>query len=177
VSATLINLFGGPGTGKSTTMAAVFSFLKNAGALAEMAPEFAKDVVWERNFDVLRNQIAIFGEQHRRVFRLVNQVEFIVTDSPLLNSVLYGRKAHMGPTFLQLVIEEHRKLPALNVFLRRTKRYEERGRVQDYASALALDAETLQMLHAHAPGFLEVDADSTAAPKIVAAAMRVHEGD
>lgn len=39
----VINLFAGPGSGKSTTCAGVFSKLKLAGVNCEMALEYAKD--------------------------------------------------------------------------------------------------------------------------------------
>ena len=45
-----VNLFGGPGTGKSTTSAAVFSLLKMHGVNAELITEFAKDLTWEKRY-------------------------------------------------------------------------------------------------------------------------------
>ena len=39
----VINLFGGPGCGKSTTMARLFADLKARGYNVEMVSEFAKD--------------------------------------------------------------------------------------------------------------------------------------
>jgi adenylylsulfate kinase-like enzyme len=41
----VINLFGGPGTGKSTLAAALFTDLKMKGINAELVTEFAKDLV------------------------------------------------------------------------------------------------------------------------------------
>lgn len=41
----VINLFAGPGSGKSTTCAGVFNKLKLAGINCEMALEYAKDKV------------------------------------------------------------------------------------------------------------------------------------
>ena len=48
--AIVINLFAGPGVGKSTTAARVFAELKLKGVNCEMALEFAKDKVWEESF-------------------------------------------------------------------------------------------------------------------------------
>ena len=42
----IVNLYGGPGCGKSTGAAYLFSKLKMAGVDAEYVPEFAKDKVW-----------------------------------------------------------------------------------------------------------------------------------
>lgn len=42
-----VNLYGGPGTGKSTGASYIFSKLKLAGVEAELVTEYAKDLVWE----------------------------------------------------------------------------------------------------------------------------------
>lgn len=46
-NALVVNLFGGPGCGKSTTMARLFADLKTRGLNVEMVSEFAKDLVYE----------------------------------------------------------------------------------------------------------------------------------
>ena len=49
MSALVINLFGGPGCGKSTIAALLFGKLKQNGINCEMALEYAKDKVWEES--------------------------------------------------------------------------------------------------------------------------------
>lgn len=44
----VINMFGGPCTGKSTTATAVFSLLKMHDVNIEYTSEFAKDLTWEK---------------------------------------------------------------------------------------------------------------------------------
>ena len=53
----MVNLWGGPGTGKSTLMADVFAELKWRGVDCEQAPEFAKEKVWESTDSELDEQI------------------------------------------------------------------------------------------------------------------------
>lgn len=141
----LVNLFGGPGTGKSTTMAGLFSKLKMAGVDCEQAPEFAKDKVWEGSTKVLGNQLYIFGKQHHRLWRLAGKVSCIVTDSPLLIALYYGKHITTD-TFKNLVLEEHNRFPTLNVFLKRVKVYNPSGRMQTEKEAKQIDVELLNIL-------------------------------
>lgn len=142
--ALVINLFAGPGTGKSTTMAGVFSELKWRGVNCEMAPEFAKEKVWEKSTDILRNQIYVFGKQYNTIHRLLGQVDMIVTDSPLLLSTIYG--TNETEKFHELVLETFNKQNNLNIFLDREKGYNPKGRLQTEEEAKEKDREVLTLL-------------------------------
>lgn len=140
----VLNLFGGPGTGKSTTAAGVFAELKSRGILCEIATEYAKDLVWSRSDHLLANQIYVFGEQHHRITRLEGQVPIIITDAPLLHSIIYDRGEN--PYFRPMVLAEHKKLHNLNVFLERIKEFEPQGRVHNEEQARGIDKEIYDML-------------------------------
>lgn len=58
----LVNLYGAPGSGKSTGAAYIFSKLKMAGIDAELVTEFAKDKVWEESKAPFDNQAYMFGK-------------------------------------------------------------------------------------------------------------------
>jgi hypothetical protein len=122
----VINLFGSPGTGKSTTAAKVFAALKDMGVPTELVTEFAKDLTWEQNKVALNNQIYVFANQHYRLARLEGRVHVAVVDSPLLISNLYGGDEHLH----KLVLNEFNKFHNINFFLKRTKPYAPYGRTQ-----------------------------------------------
>ena len=87
----LINIYGGPGAGKSTTAAGVFYELKKNGYDCGLVTEMATELVYDEAFNVMNDQIYLFGEQWHRTFRMLGKVDFIVTDSPLLMNIVYNR--------------------------------------------------------------------------------------
>lgn len=138
------NLYAGPGTGKSSTMAGVFSELKFRGMNCEQAPEFAKEKVWEGSLRILSNQIYVFGKQLHTIMRVVGQVECVITDSPLLLSMVYGKKCTQ--TFKDLVFETYSNMWNLDIFLTRNKKYNPNGRLQDEDQAKGIDTEVRTIL-------------------------------
>jgi hypothetical protein len=85
----IINVFGGPGIGKSTVAAGVFYHLKLQSISCELVTEYAKELVWEDNKHLLKNQHLLFLEQLKRQLRLIDKVDYVVTDSPLLLNAVY----------------------------------------------------------------------------------------
>ncbi len=139
----IINLYGGPDAGKSTAMADTFVALKRRGRLVEMAHEWVKLPVWAGHTHVLEDQLYIFAKNNRQLRQLNGAVDFVVNDSPLLLSLVYG---DMRGPFRDLVLETHRSYRNINVFIERMKPYDPAGRVQDEAKALSIDQEIKDML-------------------------------
>jgi len=140
----IVGFYAGPGAGKSSLCAGLFAELKWRGLEVEEALEFAKDKVWEESFKVLEDQIYIFGKQLHRINRLADKVDVILTDSPLLFSLIYAKDA--SEAFKTLVLEEHRKFPSLNIRVLRQKIYNPAGRMQTEAEAKRLDVTIAEML-------------------------------
>lgn len=140
----VINLYGGPGTGKSTTAALLFGALKSKGVNCELVTEYAKDIVWEGIEARLKDQIYVFAEQHHKIFRLIGKVDFVITDSPVLLSAVYGQG--MSASFRDLVLECATRAPSYHIFLNRIKDYNPAGRLQDEVGARKLDAQIKDML-------------------------------
>lgn len=149
----VVNLFAGPGAGKSTTAAGLFHVLKRDGENVELVGEYAKDLVWEGRLDVLRDQIYVLGKQHQRIARLRGKVDIAIVDSPLLLCRVYVRHALPEPHQIELryaiaqtALEAYRTFDNLNVFIERAKPYIKVGRGQSEDEARGLDAEIRGML-------------------------------
>jgi hypothetical protein len=143
----VINLFAGPGAGKSTTAAAVFAELKMQGINCELVREFAKDKVWEKSFGVLNDQLYILGKQNHRMQTLMDpkdELEVIVTDSPLILSSVYNE--NLGPVFDMLTLDTFSSYDNMNYFIKRVKPYNPKGRTQNEEEAKEVDQKVLDTL-------------------------------
>lgn len=142
--AIVVNLFGGPGLGKSTNAARVFADLKMNGVNCEMALEFIKDKVWEESFKTMDDQIYIFGKQFHKIWRLKDKVDVIICDSPLPFSIVYDKEN--SKAFHALIMEQFNKFDNLNYYLERGTEYETEGRMQTFEEAKAVDEKVLSVL-------------------------------
>ena len=132
----VVNLFGVSGSGKTTGMAYIFSILKLKGLECEIAPEFIKEKVWEGNIDAFlgEKQIYIFGKQFYRISRLQGKVDFIITDSPILLSNVYGNMKALPQHFKDVVREVHKSWDSMNYFIEREKPFNPNGRNEKSSS-------------------------------------------
>ena len=142
--AIVINLFAGPGVGKSTTAARIFAELKLMGINCEMALEFAKDKVWEESFKTMDDQIYIFGKQFHKIWRLKDKVDVIITDSPLPISIVYDKENSQA--FHTLIMEQFNKFANFNFLLERGSEYQIEGRMQTEEEAKEVDKTVKRVL-------------------------------
>lgn len=145
----VVNLFAGPGAGKSTTAAGAFYHLKQAGRDVEMAHEFAKDLTWEDRGRTLRFQPYVAAKQIWRVHRLLDKVDAVITDSPILLSLTYKGEGYT-PAFKDYILDTFKNWDTLNVFLfREDHEYNASGRSQDKDEACRLDMQIWNTLEEH----------------------------
>ncbi len=165
----LVNLFGGPGAGKSTIASHVFAKLKWLGYTAELALEFAKELVWEENYSPLDNQIYLFGNQLQRIRRLQGKVDFIITDSPLMLSAIFGKDCSEGymDSFYKLIMDVHRSLDNINFFIEREKGFKQAGRIHSEGQSIFIDEQIRSLLDMEAIDCVFVAGNYAAADKIV----------
>ena len=140
----IINLFGGPGTGKSTLMAQLYAKLKILGYETEMAPEFAKEKVWEESYKTLEDQIYVFAKQLHKINRLIGKVDIIICDSPLPFSLIYDKTKN--EKFASLVMDQFNSFTNLNFFITRSTSYITKGRLQTEEESKQIDEEILKVL-------------------------------
>ena len=153
----VINLWAGPGSGKSTGAAYIFSKLKMAGINAELVTEFAKDKVWEDNRKALANQAYMFGQQYYRISRLEGEVDVAIVDSPLMLSLLYNNDPKLGNDFNQVVRKVANSYDSLNYFVKRVKKYNPKGRLQTESESDALSEKIKAIMDAHLGSYQTID--------------------
>jgi nicotinamide riboside kinase len=138
-----INLFAGPGAGKSVTAAGLYYFLGKTGLDVELVREFIKEeMVYNDRFPEGFDQQWIFGSQMHREEKALRNNDLIVTDCPLLLSVVYTEKyeAPGADAMTSQAIRFERDYPSLNIFLDREGiEYKDAGRYQDLEGALEID--------------------------------------
>lgn len=142
-----INLYAGPGTGKSTTAAWLFSMLKRRSFSVELVQEIVKGWAIERKPIKPFDQAVLFGKQlNSEYHNLAHGIDLVVTDSPILLSSVYSDMNNpelgFGASFKQIAVEFEKQFPAINVILRRNvdkHPYNTQGRYQTLEQAGHLD--------------------------------------
>jgi hypothetical protein len=155
----VINLFGAPGAGKSTGAAYIFSELKQRGVNAELVTEFAKDKTWEGNTLALSCQEYVFGKQSYRLARCRDDVDVIITDSPLPLAIIYNTNPALGQPFNEVILSVFDTYDNVNFFIKRGKAYNPKGRNQTEAESDALAEDILHMLDYHRIDYGIVEGD------------------
>ncbi len=167
-----INLFAGPGAGKSTTAAGLFNKMKLEKLEVELVTEFAKQLVWQRRHPELQDQMYVTANQNHRMNILKGQVDFCVTDSPLLLGLFYALDYFPG-TFHPFLLELFGSYDNVNVFIRRVKDYNPNGRNQTEDEAREIDQAIINILQSYDIPFITVDGD-VHAPHAIMDSLSAH---
>ncbi len=144
--AIVINLAGGPGCGKSILASDVFSALKRQFVECELSSEYIKRKIREDARKVVQNQIYIFAKQQFQLFGMKDNVQVIITDSPLFLSSVYDETKCKA--LKQLIMKEYNGYKNLTYLLKRSKvvPYEQEGRYQDLEGAKKVDRKVKKFM-------------------------------
>jgi adenylate kinase family enzyme len=156
----VVNLTGAPGAGKSTGAAKIFSELKMLGINCELVGEFAKDKTWEHNDTALRCQEYVFGKQSYRLARCRDDVDVIVTDSPLPLTIIYTHDEKIVGPLTDLVMAIFDSYDNINFFINRTKPYNPKGRNQTEEESDAISVRIKELYSKLNIPYTEIDGDS-----------------
>ena len=145
----IINLFGGPGSGKSFAARKLTGLFQNKTALTiSHITEYATDLIKEGKEYILdgtfNNQRLIYAEQHRRVIQNVGKSDVIITDSPDILSAIYCKEENQKATdWKKEIIEEFNSYNNFNVYITRDNNYTYSHKVRIHSEEEVLKIDTL----------------------------------
>ena len=123
----IINLFGGPGIGKSSIAAGITYKLKKNHISCDNPYEFPKLLAWDENHSAIRDQLYVLANQHRGIVKSFGKVDYIVLDSPILLSLTYKNYYQSneypatlyGKAFDKMVLDTFNQYDNINIVLQR----------------------------------------------------------
>ena len=157
----IINFFAGPGVGKSTCSCELFSIMKNQGINCEIVQEFAKELTWTRD-PAIGCQMYVTGTQMWRTLRLVGEVDYIITDSPILTGCFYNSNEHLN----EAILYDFHKMENINILLKRTKPYNPKGRTQTLEESDNIHIKIEEFLNVNNIPFHNYEGNSEGTKKI-----------
>lgn len=143
----VINIIGAPGSGKSTFASKLFYEMKIRNFDVELIGEYAKELVREERHATFDDELYIFAKQNHRIFRCNGKVDYIITDSPIIQKLYYQPKEL---DFKHLVVDTHNMYENFNIFLARDlETYETNGRNQTKEESAHIQNELKTLLNTY----------------------------
>lgn len=154
-----INLFAGPGAGKSALAYWLVGELKSQGASVELASEYVKEWAYQsipptRKFD----QLYLFSKQIRKELIPIRDgdIKHIISDSPILLAGVYAKR--LGEPYYNQLFEISdmidAEFPSVNIFLDRVDGgFKQEGRYHDLEQSKKIDNEIRQLLDERHMGY------------------------
>jgi len=155
INTKIINLFAGPGAGKSTVASGLFHEMKKRGVSCDAPYEYPKHLAWNQSNEEIKDQLYVIANQHRGIVRSYGKVDYIILDSPILLSLIYKSNytneypARLyGDIFDDMMLHIHNSYENINIFLKRPEdQFEVQGRFHDINESLKLDVDVLNLLN------------------------------
>ena len=173
----IINLFSGPGVGKSSIASGITYKLKTKHITCDNPYEFPKSLAWDNNNEAIKDQLYVLANQHRGIVKSFGKVDYIVLDSPILLSLVYRShyKAGEYPSTLydsehfdKLILDIHNKYDSINIFLERSKGYHnDKERYQSLEESIKLDDKIKNILIQHKIPFHSIEVSKNTVKEII----------
>lgn len=155
---TIVNVWGGPGIGKTTAAAELFVMMKKRGMSVELAHEYAKARVYRQHPIKKYDEIYTFAKQLHIESPMYGQVEYIVTDRPLAMSAVYARacgdRTGVAAAVEACIKEQMRDgISHKDFLLRRKTTYNPEGRFHTEEQAVEID----RLCKEYRPDLIEIN--------------------
>lgn len=147
----VINIIGGPGCDKSLFSSAIILNLNLRKKSVEQIPDYAKSLVWQKDFESLKNQYQIAQRQFEMIDLLDGQVQYLVTECALPQVLYYNENyaeniCDVAKT-RQHILDWYKQHDNLNILVERgDNKYSHTGRFQDEEQARDIDKALKQIL-------------------------------
>ncbi len=152
----VINLIGGPCSGKSTIAAELFARLKKMGVKCELVPEYIKERIYDEHNLVINDQIYLFAQELHQLNNKLNKIDVIIHDGSLLLNVQYDKENNKY--LHELVIYEYKKFHNIDFFLCRNNiKFENYGRIHNENESKIIDNQIKNLYHKYNLNFIELD--------------------
>lgn len=146
----IINAFGGAGSGKTKSCKHIASALEKRGYSVAYIPEYINELIKGNEKDLINgtqeNQFKILKEQLTRTDELLGKVDFILTDSPILQNGIYNKE--LTTDYEEMLKGLNKQYQSFNYFVVREKgSFNPAGRLQNESESLQKDYDIKDMLY------------------------------
>lgn len=158
----VINIFGGPGCGKSTLAAFIYSQLSIEGLNIELVTEFAKKKTFEKNIFAISYQPYITSNQVYYQKLAEKNYDYVITDSPSLLGIIYNTSMNkkLKNIYNNFLIEEFKQQNNLNFLIKRhNNEFQQNGRLHNLKESLKIDKQIINLLEENQIDYYTVKTD------------------
>lgn len=149
----IVNIIGAPCSGKSTLACSLFSKLKSKHHSAEYVAEYAKQLVWQEDFELLDNQYYVAQQQYKMIKSIHGKVDYLVCDSPLFISLFYNEYnknniSNVEKTKSMILDKMSEFEDSVYIFIKRNKKnsYDLNGRIHSESESVEIEESIQKML-------------------------------
>lgn len=157
----IVNLFGGPGIGKSSIASGLTYKLKKNHITCDNPYEFPKMLAWDENYSAISDQLYVLANQHRGIVKSYGKVDYIILDSPVMLSLIYkdyynAQRNSDYPSrlykenFDNMILDIHNGYESINILLKRVEgNHNNKERYHNLEESIELDAMIEDSLKLH----------------------------